>query len=174
MEQARIETRRVEKKREEEGERERSEERRWASKQRTVRFPESETQQTAVCRAKSMRAGDRELPLSYFFLPRGTLSSSTSTHTTANPLHSRVLLFRSSTSHSAFRCFPFANLRRTNATGRAHPLCNPLCPRSLSPLQDTTTPSIPEVNKLYFYHARATLTASATFAAISSRTCWTF
>lgn len=69
---------------------------RWYASDSKVRSLSQRTQQAAVCRAKSMRAGDRELPpLSYFF-PHDMLSSSTSTRAVTNPLLSRVLLLQPS------------------------------------------------------------------------------
>lgn len=141
---------------------------RWYASDSKVRSLSQRTQQAAVCRAKSMRAGDRELPPPLVLLP--------SWH--AILFH----LYPCRNQPSSLACPPLAAfpplflsfvriLLRisgyTNAVGHAHPRFNPPLPfpaalRFLFPFPFPASPFLfhlhkdtansPRTNKLYYFY----------------------
>lgn len=69
---------------------------RWYASDSKVRSLSQRTQQAAVCRAKSMRAGDRELPPPLVLLPSWHAILFHLYRAVTNPLLSRVLLLQPS------------------------------------------------------------------------------
>lgn len=141
---------------------------RWYASDSKVRSLSQRTQQAAVCRAKSMRAGDRELPP-----PSRTSSLMTCYPLPPLPCRNQP----SSLAYPPLAAFPplFLSFVRillrisgyTNAVGHAHPRFNPPLPfpaalRFLFPFPFPASPFLfhlhkdtansPRANKLYYFY----------------------
>lgn len=145
-----------------------------ANPRRTVRFSSQRTQQAAVCRAKSMRGGDRELPPLALLFPPWVHYPLPPLPMTWPTLFSRPFSsFGLPPLFLPFACSLLLNLRRTNAPDRAHPRCDPPPPthsRSRSPAPSKRAPDPLRANKLYyFYHGPPRAISHATLRTIRAR-----